>query len=164
MSEINITSDTADIEFVFSEDLKYRVVCSETEKLSYSVYIEDGCLYVKPVNSSKWYNFIDLKNIFGNWGENKVIVYLPHPQSDYSIDLKAETDTGDIKLLDFMKFKNIDLTSDTGEIIVRAPASEIINIHTNTGDVILDTSRSNNFHVETDTGDVMVSSVTGGGV
>ena len=163
-SSINITADTADVEFVFSEDLNYKVVCSETEKLSYSVYVDNGCLYVEPANSNKWYDFLDLKNIFGTWGENKVVVHLPHPRSDYTADLKVETDTGDIKILDFMKFKNIDLTSDTGEIIVRAPASEIINIHTKTGDVILDTSRSNNFHVETGTGDVMVSSVTGGDV
>ncbi len=155
---IGITVDTADVEFVLSEGEECKVVCSETEKQSYSVYVNDnGCLYVEQVKADKWYNNIDIKNIFGTWGENKVIVYLP--KTEY-VAISVESDTGDIKLLDNFYFESIVAKSDTGDILIRASARDTIWTSTNTGDIVLDTVSVDNVHAESDTGLIMMSSVT----
>lgn len=154
---IGITVDTADVELVFAEGEECKVVCSETERLSYNVYVnEDGCLYVETVKANKWYNHFDLKNIFGNWGENKVIVYLPKTEYDA---ISAESDTGDIKILDDFRFESISAKSDTGDIIIRASAEDKIWTSTDTGDIILDTASAGSVHAESNTGLIMMSSV-----
>ena len=155
-SLIGVTVNTADVELVFADDGVCRVVCSETEWLNYKVYVENGCLYIEAVNKAKWYNRLDIKNLFGTWGEDKVIVYLPKTEYDA---ISAESDTGDIKLLDDFSFESISAKSDTGDILIRVSAKDKIWTSTNTGDIVLDTASANDIHAETDTGLIMMSSV-----
>ena len=85
---ISINTDTADIEFVLSDDGNCRVECHEEANAKHSVTVGNGTLMIKNINEKSWYDYIGI-----NIGSPKITVYLP--KTEYN-SLFINEDTGDI--------------------------------------------------------------------
>lgn len=149
---IIITSDTADIAFVTSEDKKCKVVCYEPENAKHSVVVEDGMLTIAEINGRKWYDYIGI-----SIGTPKITVYLPDAAYD---ELTIKEHTGDVEIPADFRFEGIDVSTSTGDVKNYASASSSIRIKTSTGDIHVENSTTDTFDLSVSTGSITVSNVT----
>ena len=124
---ISITLDTADVQFLPSQDGTCRVVCHDSEKCEYAVAVVNGTLTVAYDDRREWYDFVGFS--FENDG---VTVYLPE---DAYINLTLKGSTADVEIPEEFAFEEIDVSVSTGDVICRADASENLKIKVSTGDV-----------------------------
>ena len=129
INNIVLNTDTADIEFVLSVDESCKVVCYENKNRKHSVEINNGTLNISEYEEKKWYEYINF-----SFNSPKITVFLPAQK--YEV-LNISEDTGDISISQDLNFKNIDIITDTGDIICYASASERIKIETDTGNIKL---------------------------
>ena len=57
---ISIKANTADIEFVPTEDDSVSVVCHEDVNFQHTVTVEDNTLVIKATRSHKWYHYVGI--------------------------------------------------------------------------------------------------------
>ena len=149
---ISIKTDTADIAFVLSDDEMCKVVCYEDKKNSHFVGVENDTLTINLLNDKKWYDYVGI-----NFANPKITVYLS--ESKY-FSLVIEESTGDIEISKDLKFKNIDISLSTGDVMCYASALEDIKITTSTGDINLESIRAASLNLCVSTGRVNISDVT----
>ncbi len=149
--DILIDIDTADIDFTLTNDEKSKVVCYEQDKVNHDVKVVDGALTISVEDTRKWYDYIGF-----NFGEQKITVYLTKTQ--YS-SLVIKDDTGDIDVSSHFTFKNIDIDVSTGDVELKASATENVKITTTTGDISVENITATNLDVTATTGDVEIETV-----
>ena len=161
--DIKIFTDTADIDFVLSENLNTLIICEEHKNIKHTVNIKENTLLIEADDNRKWYEHIGIST-------SKITIYLPKNEYDEFI---TESDTGNIRIksinankLDLStstgnlnivntKCKNLFSKSDTGNILLEnVIASEKFKIETDTGDVKFKDSDASDIFVKTDTGNV----------
>jgi len=125
--DIEINTDTADISFVLSGDDKCSVICRESEQEKHMVEAENGVLTIRTC--------ID-KNVFDSIGivteSPEITIYLP--KREYaSLILKGST--GDIEISRDFLFRNMDVSTSTGDVENKASSLDTMKIRTNTGDI-----------------------------
>lgn len=145
---ISIDVDTAEIEFIPSEDGTCRVVCFEDEKVKHAVSVQNGTLTVKTVDTRKWYEHISVSFI-----SPKLTVYLP--QSAYG-SLTVKTHTGDMTIPEDLSFESLTVKGDTCDVSCFASAREWVEIDLSTGDIALEGVTAERMELKTDTGRVRV--------
>ncbi|MBO5883876.1 MAG: DUF4097 family beta strand repeat protein [Clostridia bacterium] len=148
---ICIDTDTADIEFVMSEDEKTSVVCIEYVNERHAVAVKDGALTIELENTRKWYEHIGI-----NFGSTKIKVYLP--ESEYT-SLLIKMHTSDVKIPNDFIFENVDILGSTGDVSCFASACELIKIKTSTGNIELEGISSHKLDLTVTTGKVNLSNV-----
>ena len=126
---ISIETDTADITFLPSEDVKCMVVCHESEKEKHEVTVQNDTLVINKTNNKKWYDHI---HIGINFETTKITVYLP--ESEYS-SLTIKESTGNVEIPGNFKFKSIDIFASTGDVKNSASVSDSLKIKTSTGKI-----------------------------
>ena len=125
--DIKITTDTADIQFILSENPSSFIVCEEEKNANHSVTVKENTLRIEIVDDQKWYEDIGIK-----LRTPKITVYLG--KSEYS-NISLETDTGNILLDNIITTGKLAIKTDTGNVKFEAcDASEVI-IKTETGNV-----------------------------
>lgn len=124
---ISIVTDTADIEFVPSENLDTLVVCNEYKNLKHSVIVKDNTLLIEINDTRKWYEYIGI-----SFNTPKITIYIP--EGDYG-DLLIKSSTGDIKIAKDFVFESIDISASTGDVENYASSLDFIKINTSTGDI-----------------------------
>ena len=161
--DIKIFTDTADIDFVLSENLNTLIICEEHKNIKHSVNIKENTLLIEVDDNRKWYEHIGIST-------SKITVYLPkseygelimesdtgniHIENINANKLDLSTSTGNLKIVN-TKCKNLFSESDTGNILLKnVMASEKIKIETDTGDVKFKDSDASDIFVKTDTGNV----------
>ncbi len=149
---ISINTNTADIDFVLTENGECRVVCYEQNRLKHGVSVENGTLTVSVVDQRKWYNYI---GIF-NFKTPKITVYLPENQ--YGA-LKIKDNTGKVQLSDDFSFQSIDVDANTGDVNVFASATDILKINVSTGHIRIGNLSAGALQLSSSTGDITVQSV-----
>lgn len=174
---ISVDVNTADVEFVLSNETNCKVVCQERAKLRHFVTVENKTLKIGAkigVNDTrKWYEHIQLFS----FGQTKVTVYLP--MAEFKA-LNIKTNTGDVVIPEAFTFNlveiNVDtgdvffassildngkvkISSDTGDVTVRNMTAGGVSVYTDTGDVELRAIKATNFEIKTDTGDVELDDV-----
>ncbi len=149
--DISVVTDTADIEFLPSENSGVKVVCYQKETETHSVTVNDGTLTIELANNKKWYQYIGI-----SFETPKITVYLP--EGEYGA-LSIKGHTGDTRISQDFKFKSIDIEQTTGHIDNCADAIENIKIKTNTGDVNLQNHSAFSLDIFVSTGKVSVSNV-----
>ena len=149
---IDITSRTAKITFLPSEDGKARVVCYEEEKIRNDVSVNDGALKITRVDTRRWYDHI---GIF-NFGTAKITVYLPKDQLG---ELNIKSSTGDISVPSGFNFSCIAISVDTADVECDASASGMVKIHTSTGDISVQNISCGEMELLVDTGRIKASNV-----
>lgn len=161
--DIKILTDTADIDFVLSENLNTLIICEEHKNIKHSVNIKENTLLIEVDDNRKWYEHIGIST-------SKITVYLPkseygelimesdtgnvHIKNINANKLDLSTSTGNLKIVN-TKCKNLFSESDTGNILLEnVMASEKFKIETDTGDVKFKDSDASDIFVKTDTGNV----------
>lgn len=125
---ISIVTDTADIVFSPSENLKTSVVCYEQKNIKHSVAVKDGTLVIEIVDTRKWYEHIGI-----NFGTPKITVHIP--QGEYGA-LSVKSSTGDVETPKNFKFESIDISASTGDIRVENISAGSLDLSVSTGKVI----------------------------
>ena len=125
-SDIDISSNTADIDLIPSDDGKCRIVCYEEENARHAVSVNNGVLSVKVVNEKKWYQYIGIYS-----GTPKVSVYLP--EDEYGA-LTISGSTGSIDIPDNFSFGDVSVTLSTGRIGYYADSKDL-TLTATTGDI-----------------------------
>ncbi len=150
-TDISIQTDTADIDFILSEDGICKVTCFEQENIKYSVAVENDTLTVSSSDEREWYDYI---NITSN--TSKITIYLPKAQYD---TLFIEESTGDI-CIENISANSLDISLSTGDVIVSNTAfANDIKIDLSTGDVRLTDITCNNIVSNGSTGDIYLKNI-----
>lgn len=151
-NDISITTDTADILFVVSEDGKCRVECYEEKKARHSVSIQGGTLTIKVINDKQWFDYIGLC-----FSSPKITVYLP--KTEYT-SLLINSKTGNIKVPEEFAFTNVDVSLTTGAVDVFADASEKIKIQTTTGNIRMEDISAGTLDLSATTGKTYLTDIS----
>lgn len=147
---ISISSQTADVVFVVSEDDECKVVCYEPENLNHKIYVENNELNIKVKDNRKWYEQFGI-----DFKQPKITVYLP----DYYFDkFTVKVTTGDICIKDNFKVNAINLSSTTGNVTNSCSASDI-RIKTVTGDIKLEDISAMSIDLNVTTGSIICNNV-----
>jgi DUF4097 and DUF4098 domain-containing protein YvlB len=149
---LSITSDTADIELVPSENGKVSVVCHEQTNQKHTVAVENGTLVVRLNDTRKWYEYIGI-----HFGTPCITVYLP--AGDYGV-LTVKESTGDVKISKDFAFERIDVTASTGDVTVQASATDTIRVKTDTGSIRVEKLSAKALDLAVSTGKVTLSQIT----
>lgn len=145
-ANIEIETDTSDINFILTEDETNKVICVEESKIKHNVIVDNNTLSIKVTNNKKWYDYIGI-----NWSKPKIDLYLS--KSVYK-NLIIENDTGDILVPKEFSFNIIDIKSSTGRITNYANATESIKLKASTGDIKLENVTTKTLDISVSTGDI----------
>lgn len=145
-TNISVSTDTADIIFVLSENSQTSVECYERKKEKHSVTVEDGTLVIKAVDTRKWYEHIGI-----DFGSSKITVSLP--QKEYEA-LSIKSDTGDVAIPKELRFESIDIAGHTGDVKNYASTSGGIKVKTTTGKIYMEGVFAEKLDLTVSTGNV----------
>ncbi len=154
-SDISVDTNTAEVEFLVSDDEKIKVECHEEKSNKHSVLVEENKLIIKLVNRKKWYDYIGV-----NFETPKITVYLP--KGEYGA-LYVNGSTGDIKIAKDFQFKCADISLSTGKTQFSASSLGIVKISASTGDVTVKNTAVGGLDVTVTTGSIKLSGVTSKG-
>ena len=131
---ISVETITADVEVRLAKDGRCRVVCYEKEKLTHSVDVKDGVLFI---TESDQRNILDhIKGGLFSVGTPSVTVYIP--DRDYSL-LKVDNTTGNVELNGKFGFNELDIQTTTGDITLNNVFCRgNVSLQVTTGDIVLD--------------------------
>lgn len=150
-NNIEIDTDTSDINFILSENENNKVICIEESKMKHNVKVENNTLSIKIINNKKWYDYIGI-----NWSKPKITLYLSKTLYE---NLIVENDTGDIIVPKEFSFNNIDIKSSTGRITNYSNATESIKLKASTGDIKLENVTTKSLDISVSTGDVVLNKI-----
>lgn len=146
-----IETDTADVEFVMTNDFRCRVECYEEAKATHTVAVQDNTLTIAPVNEKAWYDYIGLHT-----KTPKITVYLP---KHFSPAVTIHASTGDVVLPEDLEFPGIDMQLRTGDITCSASVSGQITAKTSTGTIKMTQLRANCLDLTASTGQIVLSDI-----
>lgn len=120
-------TDTADIQFLPSEDGTCRVVCEQMNvDAPITAEIWDNQLYITQENFRNWYDYIGF-----SFKSAKVTVYLP--LSAHKLSLRGST--GDITIHEGLTFSKVGIEISTGDIQFDSHVNGTLNLKTSTGSI-----------------------------
>lgn len=148
---INCVSD--DITIKRSENNETKIVYYENESNKCNITVEDHCLKInKTTVNHHWQFHFNIMDLFSNWGENEIVVYLP--ENEYQ-NYQIGTVSGDIKIENkIVKAQEIEFGTTSGDIALTAANAEKVKMITVSGDVKADISEGQELSVETTSGDI----------
>lgn len=149
---ILIDTDTADIQFLPSEDGAGKVVCHEPANDKHQVSVQNGTLTIQLVPEKEWYDYIGIIT-----SENaEITIYLP--ENIYTT-LSIDESTGDVLIPKEFQFENVDVKVSTGDVQCFAAASKEIKIKTSTGHIRVENVSTETLDLVVSTGDVNLTSI-----
>lgn len=150
-NSISLKTETADVDFVSSEDGKCKVVCYEPKNAKHSVTVQDGTLTINAVDERKWYEHMGI-----TFDSPKVTVYIP--QGEYGA-LSVKSSTGNVAMAKHFKFESINISTSTGDVKCLASTSEKMKLKTTTGNIRVENASAGTLDLSVSTGKVTVSNV-----
>ncbi len=148
---ITIVTNTADIEFVPSENGTHSVVCYEPQKAKHAILVNDGTLVIELVDTRKWYEYLEI-----NFRTPKITVTVP--QGEYGA-LLVKSQTGDIDIPSGFQFETVDIVQSTGNVECEASVLGAMSIKTSTGDIAVENAAVGAFDLSVSTGEITVEDV-----
>ena len=145
---IKIITDTADIDFVLSENLNTLIICEEHQNIKHSVNIKDNTLLIEVDDNRKWYEHLGIST-------SKITIYLPKNEYD---ELITESDTGNIRIKSINANK-FDLSTDTGNIHINSINANKLDLSTDTGNLKIVNIKCKNLFSTSDTGNILLENV-----
>lgn len=146
---VSIHADTADIAFVLSQDGTCKVECYENVKAKHAVTVEEDTLSIQVLDHRQWYDHIGIY-----LDMPKITVYLP--KAEYT-ELFVKESTGDIQIPGDFTCKNIDISTNTGDINVSASTTGPMILKTSTGDINLENMSAGTMKLNVSTGFITVN-------
>lgn len=150
-TDISINTDTADIQFLPSEDGRCTVVCKEEANAKHAVRVGKDTLMIQLQNNKAWYEYIGI-----HFGSPKITIYLP--QGQYG-NIVIKESTGDVEIPKDFSFASIDISLSTGDVHNYASTSENMKIQTSTGNICLEDVTADMIAVSVSTGNTRLSNV-----
>ena len=150
-TNISLSTSTADILFLPSEDGKTKVVCHENPKAKHSAKVNDGTLTINEVDERKWYDHVGF-NVY----KTKITVYLP--EAEYG-SLLITASTGDINVAKDFMFNSANINLSTGDVKFLASTKNDLSIKTSTGDIKLEGGAFASATLSVSTGDIVLEGV-----
>lgn len=152
--DISITTDTADITFVLSEEDKCRVECYEDKKAKHSVAVENDALIIKLDDNREWSDYVGFR-----FDSPKITVSLP--KKEYNA-LFVKGSTGSIEVSEAFAFDSAELSFSTGNVDFCAAVSGAVKIKTSTGNIGIKNTSVGSLELSVTTGKVTITGVTCG--
>lgn len=147
-SAIKIDAVTSDVRFLPSENDNCRVICTEQEKMTHRITVEDNTLTIRTDDQRSWYDHLGI-----HIGQSSVVtIYLPQLQYD---QLKVRTDTGDLQIPADFSFTSTQIHTYTGDIKWSASGDSVV-IDTDTGNITLEGGQIQYLQIETQTGNIRI--------
>ena len=150
-SEISVTTETADVTFLLSDDGKCSVECYEAENAVHSVRAADGVLTIELNDQRSWQDHIGVY-----FGSPAITVRLPRAEYDA---LRVSQSTGKVTVPEVFSFGRADISAGTGSVSFSAAARETVKIRTSTGDICVENTAVGGLDLSAVTGRVTVSDV-----
>ena len=148
---VEISTKTANINFVITEDSTAKVVCYEEKDLKHSVTVSGGVLSIKVEDNRNFLKFLRV-----DFNSPKITVYLP--SKDYA-NLKVNASTANV-LVENAKFSDIDISVSTGDVTVKNQAlSGDLNVKVSTGETSVENVTCKNLFTDGSTGKVWLKNV-----
>lgn len=150
-SGIFISTNTAEIALIPSADGKTTVTCYEQQRVTHTVTVKDGALYIDVVDERKWHDYIGI-----HFGSPKITVSLPAGQYD---TLTLRTDTGAIDIPHGFQFEKMTVTQQTGSFTCRASTVGTMNIQTSTGVIRIENITADTLKLSISTGKTYLENI-----
>ncbi len=148
---ISVTTNTANVLFLPSQNHETSVVCHEEKNMKHSVLVKDGTLVIEILDTRKWYEHIGI-----NFGSPKITVYIPRKEFGTVL---AKASTGDIKV-ENLTANTLDISVSTGGITVSNVSCEgDIQINVSTGKTNLTDINCKNLMSSGNTGNITLKNV-----
>ncbi len=149
--QIQINTNTADIIFTPSNDQNCKIICQEEVNAAHCVLTKENMLSIKLEDNRKWYEYVGITT-----QTPKITVQLPNNEYD---SLMINTDTGDVKLPQNLKWKDIYISTTTGDITANNTVAENIKLSVSTGHITTQNITCQNLTANVDTGDTILSNI-----
>lgn len=149
--DVYIQTDTADVEFVPSQDGQITVACHEESKIKHSVTVEDGTLKIQRTDTRKWFEKIGI-----SFGTTKIIVKIP---GGLYGALKINLSTGDTQISNAFTFESVEISQSTGDAVCYAKVQDFIKVISSTGDIRLENLSASAIDLTVSTGEITLKNV-----
>lgn len=149
---INIETAESDINFIIS-DGDCKVVCTESDKVSYNVSADGTTLNIIRKDNRRWYEHISFMYVYNNC---EITVYLP--KSKYT-KLKAASSSGNISVSDDFAFEILELGCISGDIEMYSDVSDSVTVSTSSGNICIGGQSANLIKLKTTSGDIELNDI-----
>ena len=146
---ISVTTNTADVVFLPSDDTNTSITCYEQENMMHTVTVKDGTLNIEVTDTRKWFEFIGF-----SIAAPKITISIP--QGKYG-GLNIRSSTGDVQVPNNFSFATIDMQGSTGNVINHASASDSIQITRSTGDIQIENITASSLDLKVSAGKITVA-------
>ncbi len=126
-TDISVSSSMTDIIVKLSDDGKTYAVCSEDEKITFSLSVENGVLCLEEKDNSTWKDHIGI-----SFDTRRATLYLS--ESEYE-NITVNTESGSIKCENGLYFNSASVTASSGSISINAQISEKLYACTSSGGI-----------------------------
>ncbi len=153
---IEIQSRWSNVYFAVAQDAQCEVVCTETERKTCAVSVENGTLTVSQKDTRRWYEYF---GIF--WGpsdvsEMKITVYLP--QQSYQ-SLRVQSQSGDISVGTEFAFQTADVKTTSGNIKLSSSVKEKLAATSNSGNITVENANADTLWAESTSGNLTLNAI-----
>ncbi len=172
MLDIDVETKIIDIKSTTDSEIRIDYYASENETWAFD--LSDGILNITqrdPDGIRFWFNFS-----YAPRDERTLTVYIP---KTYAFDVSIKSNTGDIYFTGFDQLKDVDISTNTGDLVIDLLTADLMNlssdtgdivagelniesktmIHTSTGDVELVDSASSELDIKVSTGDIDITNI-----
>ena len=151
--DLSITTDTANICLLPSEDGTTSVVCYEETKGQHKVEVRDGTLFIEIDDTREWYDYVQVGvNFESPWSR----VYLP--QETYGA-LTVQGDTCDVESPSDFQVQTADIALSTGDVKYGATTENSLKIKTTTGHIRVEELSARSLDLKASTGHITATGV-----
>ncbi len=149
---LSVSTLTADVSFVLSEDGKTTIICHEQKNRKHAVSVQDGTLVIEVEDTRKWYEYIDV-----DFDTPTITVSLPRTEYE---TLSIDSSTGDVTVPSDFRFNSLAVSQTTGSIDCAASVTGAVSIKTTTGNICVKNAAVGSLDLSATTGGITLSKVT----
>ncbi len=154
-SEIFIDVEAGDVRIQPALDNLCKADVAEYEKCGYEISVEEGVLKIIERDARKWYECIGL------FVEGMKCT-LSLPQDAYQT-LTVGVDSGDITVASGLTFADVKLTNSSGEIEMRAKATNTLTVAASSGDIEISGGTMSALIAKSASGDIEIDNLSASG-
>ena len=152
--KIDIGTVDADVYIIPGDRDEARVECLSSERVTYSVEVENGVLRIERHDDTQWWEHI---GFFISFPSFHVKVYLP--EEHYEL-LTIVTTSGDISIDSGMHVSEVQLKTVSGDIVSNGDITESFKASTTSGELRLSNVVGTDVSFHTTSGDIDLSDIT----
>ena len=152
---ISIEDDTANIRLLPAQDGVCKIVCEESEQITYTISVDSDTLTVRINDARKWYHHIGFF-----FGHTDLTVYLP--ESEYKT-LTVNADTSDVTVPADFSFGDLSISLSTGNIVAEASVSGKLYAEASTGNISVSNAAPTSVSLSTSTGNITADTIQASG-